>query len=388
MRVLFINRRLSDRGGADRWLLGVLARLQGRVETALAFGYRDRSFPRSEESRIGKTLQIKGLDRGGPGRPAGPGTRARLEELIGSFAPGWIHANDLIDPGLLDAIAATGRGILTVQDHRFFCPGRGKLDARGHICDRPMGEACMACFEDQGYAQNLLALTTRRLEAARRMRWITVLSGYMAQELQAVGVSPERIRVIAPFADLDLDEVHSDPGAGRFHLLAGRLAEHKGVRVALRAAGHLAGDMPLMVAGEGPLEEDVRRAARANSRRVRFAGWADRQGMRLLLADACTLWLPSLWAEPFGIAGLEAQAAGVPVIASDTGGVRDWLVPDETGLLVPPADPRALARAADSLAADPDRARSLGLAARTRVRRRFDAAARLEELTGLYTGSV
>lgn len=387
MRVLFINRRLSDRGGADRWLLGVLARLQGRMETLLAFGHRDRSFPRSEEARIGKSVHLKGLDRGGPGRPAGPGARARLDALIASFAPDWVHANDLIDPGLLDAIAATGRGILTVQDHRFFCPGRGKLDARGRICKEPMGEVCMGCFDDRGYADNLLALTTKRLEAVRRMHWITVLSGYMAEELQAVGVSSAPIRVIPPFADFDLDEVHSVPGAGRFHLLAGRLADHKGVRVALEAAGHLAGDVPLMVAGDGPLEEDVRCAARANPRRVRFAGWADRQGIRLLLADACTLWLPSLWAEPFGIAGLEAQAAGVPVIATDTGGVRDWLVPDETGLLVPPADPRALARAADSLATDPDRARSLGLAARTLVRRRFDAAARIEELTVLYNRS-
>ena len=385
MRVLFINRRLSDRGGADRWLLGVLARLQGQMETLLAFGYRDRSFPRSEEARIGTSVHLKGLDRGGPGREAGPGTRARLDALIASFAPDWVHTNDLVDPGLLDAIAATGRGVLTVQDHRFFCPGRGKLDARGRICTRPMGEACLGCFDDRGYAENLLSLTTRRIEAARRMRWITVLSGYMADELQAVGVSPSSIRAIPPFADFDLAGMHADPGAGRFHLLAGRLADHKGVRVALEAAGHLVRSVPLMVAGDGPLEEDIRRAARASPRRVRFAGWADRDGMRLLLADACTLWLPSLWAEPFGIAGLEAQAAGVPVIASDTGGVRDWLVPDQTGLLVPPADPEALARAANTLVKDPDRARALGRKAKILTRERFDANLRTDELVRLYT---
>ena len=54
--------------------------------------------------------------------------------------------------------------------------------------------------------------------------------------------------------------------------------------------------------------------------------------------------MPSLWPEPFGLVGIEALAAGRPVVASATGGIGDWLEDGVGGLMVPPGDPGALAR--------------------------------------------
>ena len=57
------------------------------------------------------------------------------------------------------------------------------------------------------------------------------------------------------------------------------------------------------------------------------------------------LVFPSVWAETLGIVGLEALAHGVPVVASDVGGVREWLDDEKTGFLVPPKSPQAIASA-------------------------------------------
>jgi glycosyltransferase involved in cell wall biosynthesis len=387
VRVLFLNSRLSDRGGADRWLLGVLARLQGRVETLLAVGYEDRALPRAERSRIGPVVRIKGLDGRGLGRRDG-GPVERLRRLIDQFAPHVVHANDVTDPELLEVGAASGRGVQTVQDHRFFCPGRGKVDAADRPCHDPMGESCLRCFEDAAYGERMLDLTRRRLAPLLRMKRITVLSRYMARELAGVGVPPDRIARIPPFVDALAVEPgpRSGAGGGEFHLLASRLTLHKGVEVALAAARALRTALPLVVAGDGPLAGAVEQESRNAGGRVRYAGWADRSRLAALLGRARSVWLPGLWAEPFGIAGLEAMAAGVPVISSAGGGVSDWLADGETGLLVEPGSAADLARAADRLASQPDLARRLGRNGRERAARCFRPEEIMRRLLAVYEG--
>ena len=385
MRVLLLNSRLSERGGADRWLLGVLARLQGRVETLLAVGYEDGALPAPERARIGRAVRLKGLDGRGLGRRAA-GAAERLRRLIDDFAPHVVHANDVTDPDLLEVVAACGRGMQTVQDHRFFCPGRGKVDAADRPCHDPMGESCLRCFEDAAYGERVIDLTRQRLAPLHRMKRITVLSRYMARELAAVGVPPERIARIPPFVDgLAIEPTPlAGAGHGEFHLMAGRLTSHKGVEVALAAARALRTDLPLVVAGDGPLAGTVAAAALRPGARLRFEGWADRRTLAELLQRARSLWLPGLWAEPFGIAGLEAMAAGVPVISSGGGGVSDWLADGETGLLVEHGSAAALARAADRLAAQPELAERLGRNGRRRAARCFVPDEIMGQLLAVY----
>lgn len=383
MRVLLLNARLSERGGADRWLLGVLARLQGTVETLLAVGYEDRALPDAERERVGRVARIKGLDAGGLGRD-GHGAAVELRRRIEAFRPDVVHVNDVTDPDVLDVVAASGRGMQTVQDHRFFCPGRGKVDLEDRACHDPMGESCLRCFADAAYGRKRIELTARRLRALGAMRRIIVLSRFMAAELRAAGVPAERIVRIAPFVDGVTSTGDDGAGQGEYHLLAARLAEHKGVRIALAAAGALGCDLPLVVAGDGPLAELVRQEASRSGGRLRFAGWADRCQLAELLAGALSFWLPSMWAEPFGIAGLEASALGVPVIASAGGGVSDWLADGANGLLVEPGSAAELAGAADRLAADRDFARALGQSGRERVARDFRPEPLMRQLVDVY----
>ena len=99
-----------------------------------------------------------------------------------------------MNPVALEWAARLRSGLLTVQDHRYFCPTRGKWTAAGDVCRRAMSrEACASCFKDQAYFDEVLGLTERRLAAVRRLQ-VSVLSRCMREELAAVPCRRERPR--------------------------------------------------------------------------------------------------------------------------------------------------------------------------------------------------
>jgi glycosyltransferase involved in cell wall biosynthesis len=114
--------------------------------------------------------------------------------------------------------------------------------------------------------------------------------------------------------------------------------------------------------------------------RVRLPGHVP---ARRALAAADVACVPSL-KEGLSVFSLEAQAAGLPVVASAVGGLTESVEDGVTGRLVPPGDEAALAAALGDLLADPALRRRLGDAARVRVRERFTAARMAEATVGLY----
>ncbi len=152
-----------------------------------------------------------------------------------------------------------------------------------------------------------------------------------------------------------------------------RLHAVKGVRYLLQAAAILQRRgvaCQVVVVGDGPergaLEREGRELGLAPP--ARFLGFRERPVELLPALDVFVL--PSLM-EGMGLAVLEAMLAGLPVVASRVGGVRELVAEGETGLLVPPADPQSLADALMRLLGDPDLARRLGEAGRERYRRDF-----------------
>jgi len=382
--VVHLQDRLSARGGADRNLLGVLEQLQDIVPTRLLVGRDDGSLTEHERANIGPWKLVKGLARGGLKKRGSEAARRKLKTALAELNPSLVHLHNIMDPSLIEMASATGPSVITIQDHRLFCPGLGKLKPNGAICRDALGPVCLTCFKDDDYGRRLLALTEARLRAAAKMQAVLVLSRYMADELKAAwqkqGLVPPPLEVVPPF-------VHGfqpllPQGSGGYHLLACRLVERKGLRVALAAARRVA--MPLVVAGDGPLRKEMRQAARDSGGQVRYLGWADREDMARLLAGARSLWLPSLWAEPFGIVGLEALAVGVPVVASRVGGVHDWLDDGRSGFLTPPGDAEALASAARRLEKEPSLAQEMGRAGASRVARDFKPGPLMEKLRETY----
>ena len=144
------------------------------------------------------------------------------------------------------------------------------------------------------------------------------------------------------------------------------LRHEKGHAVLLKAWKHVLDRVPnavLELVGGGPLEEELHRHAQelALNGSVRFVGPV--RDVWPLLARAHVFALPSLH-EPFGIVAVEAMAAGLPIVVSEVGGLREFIEQGVNGILVPPGDPVRLASELTALLLDADRRSDLGSAAR------------------------
>jgi glycosyltransferase involved in cell wall biosynthesis len=311
VRILHLADRLTDRGGAYTWLLGILEGLSADHEVRLAVGEADLAV------RVGCPVDVR------PGLESRTEAAVDLDGLVKGFAPDVVHVHNVVNPTVLEWAARRAGSVLTVQDHRLFCPTRGKWTQAGEPCRRPMTrELCASCFEDAAYFREVHALTERRLLGARRMP-ITVLSRYMREELVAAGVPPRLVHVVPPFVHgLDVGAAPSGPPCVLF---VGRLVEAKGARDAVEAWRRSGVDLPLVLAGTGPLRAELEaRAGGDEGPGLEVLGWVPRDRLAGVYRRARALVLPSRWQEPFGIAGLEALAFGVPVAAWESGGVGEW----------------------------------------------------------------
>jgi glycosyltransferase involved in cell wall biosynthesis len=114
------------------------------------------------------------------------------------------------------------------------------------------------------------------------------------------------------------------------------------------ASARLGRSIRLVMVGDGPVRAAWERLARDRRVEADFVGWRHGDDRWPFLRRAHVVAVPSLWPEPFGLVGLEASALGVPAIAFDVGGIREWLRPGRNGVLVR-ADPPTVDALADAL---------------------------------------
>ena len=205
-----------------------------------------------------------------------------------------------------------------------------------------------------------------------------------------VGFSPARVRVVrngvplperGPLAAARA-RTRVALGIGRDDVWAvfiGRLTHEKGLDVLLRAFGPGAGIDGLLVVGDGPERPGLEAAAAACALPVRFCGYHEDVSPFLAAAD---VFVQPSRSEGLPFSVLEAMAHGLPVIASDVGGIRGAL--DGCGRLVPPAEPQALVVPLRELARDGALRRALGEESRARVAREFGVSGMLHGLHEIY----
>jgi glycosyltransferase involved in cell wall biosynthesis len=154
----------------------------------------------------------------------------------------------------------------------------------------------------------------------------------------------------------------------------------------LRAAARVRDCAPgarFIIAGEGELTEAMRELAKelGLERETFFIGRVERVAELLAASDVCVL---SSKAEGFSNSILEYMAASRPVVVTDVGGAREAAIDKETGFIVPPGDPAAMASRIVELLSEPDLARAMGERGRERVEQVFSCRAQLERTENLY----
>ncbi len=171
---------------------------------------------------------------------------------------------------------------------------------------------------------------------------------------------------------------------------AGRFVEKKGFRYLLDAMTRLGGCV-CEIAGDGPLADDLRRQAKwlGIETRVSFLGWLGPDALRTKMATADVLVAPAVVARDGDRDGVpnvvvEAAAIGLPIVACDAGAVGEFVRDGETGRLVAPRNPAAIALAIRSLLADRDGARRLAENARKRVEKEYNLRENMKLLMDVF----
>jgi glycosyltransferase involved in cell wall biosynthesis len=325
-------------------------------------------------------------------RPELFNTRASMDVRLGealSFQPTVAHLHQVDDPDIVQAMRLSAPVVVSAHGYTA-CTSGVHYFSPGHECTRAHGLGCIpnliACAHTRKpqMLPTKYRYATRGLEALRRADLAVSYSSSVDRHLATNGIAR---RMIVPYFPTLAAKAGPEASARRRVLFAGRIVPAKGVRVLIEAARDV--DAEFVICGDGWRLDAMRRLAGrlGVDERVGFTGWlgADRLGEEI--ANASVVAIPSIWPEPFGLVGIEALAAGRPVVASSTGGVADWLDDNVSGLCVPPGDAPALARALTALLADPERRRAMGLAGRRAVSARFSAERHLAALLEGYTSA-
>ena len=384
-RILLVNEWGGAAGGTESYVQAIADGLtRGGMEVGLLYAKRARSpLPTSVRSvRCPALSHTESEDR----------DRDQVRRMAAEFRPDVVHVNRLEkwEPALW--LAAEFPTVAFLHDQfPLACPGFGKfLKPTGQTCSRRLGPFCAIAPWWQGCGSRRPWVHLPRYAASLRYRGMDsrfrrylVASQYMKSELTANGVLADQISVVG----LPGPAPWGTPGGGDGVLYVGRLTADKGAGVLLEAVAQLKRRPRVALVGEGPLRSGLTQRASELGLEADFYGWLEGEALRHAYENAAVVAVPSLWPEPFGLVGLEAMAAGRPVVAFDRGGIGEWLKDQENGRLVAEAGAAPLAEALEAILTNQQVRERQGARGLEMVAAEFSEKSHLDRLMLEYTAA-
>ena len=389
MRIAIAAHSTARAGGVETYLADVVP--------ALALAGHDVGC--LFETAAGTAASILPARHGGPVWIADGQVTDALEALT-AWRPDVIYLHGLRSTSLERQLTNIAPVVFFAHSYYGACISGEKVTRvpSPRACGRALGPACLAHYLPRRCG-GLSPVTMLRQYGVQREKQrllseyaaVLVASRHMAREYASQRTD---VRVVALPVSSDVGARSVPAGSTPTLLFLGRLEPSKGVDIALesaaRAAALLDSSLRLVVGGTGTLADALRHRAErlmaANPRlSIELRGWMCDDQRRLALETANLLLMPSVWPEPFGLAGVEAAAAGVPAIAFHVGGIEDWLTDGVNGRLVPPHGDRvtAYSRAIAGTLRDPVALASMSAAASTTARR-FSMTSHLQAIGAVF----
>ena len=358
MRIACVNWSRRHAGGIESYIASILPVLRASGHEVAFWSERDEPLDRAPLPLPSDVAAWCAASRG-------------LDESIRAlreWGPSVLFVHGLVDPAIERRLLEIAPAALMAHSYYGTCISGGKTTRMPSMapCSRVLGPACLVHFYPRrcgGLHPVTLARDyrrqTARLDLLHRYERIVTLSAHMRREYLRHGLDAERVHhlpqyVPSPKSGAVGQTTRTSELTVRLVFL-GRLDQLKGCAVAIESLPQveqrLGRPVTLTIAGDGPERARCERhAAEVSSDRVRveFRGWVAPQEAASLLISADALVFPSLWPEPYGLAGIEALAAGVPVAAFASGAVPEWLRDGLDGAMAP-ADPPTVAGFAEAL---------------------------------------
>lgn len=372
-RILFVNDHIHFGGGGD-------AVLRLEREAYEAAGHEVFTFSQAhqvpddatERDVVCLTSKNQVVGRGGKFLCA-PGVSRSLKHLLDRIQPDLIRVHLVSKYPAAVYPALLGYPVIqTLHGPSLFCATSwGNLRRDSSACEMGTGVKCWrrGCVSFPAMLLHTLLDKRVRPWVKQVVQLYHCPSRQIQETAESLGFAP------TIYIPLPIDEgfIQAEPSThnGSTNILyVGALAEQKGLLFlpdALRLIKQQVTSVKLILCGSGPLEHHLKQefALRGLTSSVDFRGFIEHDEIVELYRSAHVFVLPSIWNEQFGLVGPEALACGVPCVASNVGGIPEWLRDGEWGYLVPPRDSKALADRVTALLLDRDTRLRFGQKGRT-----------------------
>jgi glycosyltransferase involved in cell wall biosynthesis len=384
MKLLVLAERADAEGGTETYLRTLLPALAARGDDVRVIA-RDVGDARAYGVPCERVAWSDEHDA--PDRAAA----SRVAEIAREFRPDASVAHNVLDSCVLRAAReGAPRFVYHLHDHRPFCPNGDRLYPQGGgICTLAMGPLTCGthalihgcAYGPRPRTLSLVAIRAGVAAEVARADATIALSAYVARLAARNGVDAGRTFVVPPpledaaFAPSPVPRPQRDAV-----LFAGRVMPSKGARSLVRAIAKLPVRPLLRIAGEGPDLDATVADARAAGVDVTALCRLDAAALRAAYDGATLIAIPSLWAEPYGLVGIEGFARGRPAVGYAAGGIPEWI--GGGGVAVARGDEAALAVAIASLLSPDTWAGASASAFGSAQSYRVDA--RVEELRTIY----
>ncbi len=395
MKILFANKFFYRNGGSEVVMFQERDYLLGAGHEVVDFSMQDeRNFPsphavffvsrqdyRGGAGKLGKLKSALSLIHSGEAVD-------RISALIRETRPDMVHCHNIyhqLTPSIIGAAKKLGVPVvLTLHDYKPVCPTYNRLNDGKPCSDCLDGDFSHVlrnrCAESSLGKSALLyaeALAQRAMGSYEKVDAFVAPSRFM-QESITHRVSGDRIRLL--YNGIDTHEVQGSGADDGYVLFLGRLVQEKGVETLLKAYAQSKDGWRLVVAGTGPLGNDLK----AKHSPSVFIGYIAGDALKVMIDRASVVVVPSEWYENCPMSVLEAMAYGKPVVGSRMGGIPELVEEGRTGLLYEAGNVDALASTLDRLMASAELRREMGMAARQRVETAFSLDAHNAGLMEIY----
>lgn len=389
LKLLFVHERFGALAGAEANLHLTAAELQRRGHSiALLHGPGTGKGEAVWEETFCRRFAIS------PGLSS-----ASTAEAVGAFEPDAIYVHKMSDLEVIEALLGSAVPLVRmVHDHDLCCMRSYKYHYFSrNICARAASPYCLfpcgafiARSHEGGFPFKWVSYFAKKKEIQlnRRFRKIVVNSRYMRDELLRNGFADEKIALHVPVPRNGSAAWRSSFSDRNLVLFAGQIVRGKGVDVLLQSLARMRVRFECVILGDGNhrsfCEELSRRLGL--SKRVHFKGYVPPAEQEGYYRECSVVAVSSVWPEPLGMVGIEAMRCGLPVVAFDAGGIKEWLIDGENGFLVPWMDRAQYAARLEQLLRDKTRARRMGERGRERAAQHYDFDRYIDGLEDLFAG--
>ena len=394
MKILHVNEFYRDFGGAEKYLFDLCSALEQS-------GHQIVIISSSENKHISVHGRKEYFVKPSYGLRSGLKMWGVYKSILEEEKPDIIHLHNthyFISPFIIRKLMRFGPVVKFVHDARFFCPSLGKKIFYPSLepCPYPVGYHCFnkkGCYPFDSEKGSLIANTYKfflvygELLVSRKLDKIIVGSHYMYDELVRNGFNRQKIELIPCFTDKGLGDSTSYPGKQNLVLCIGRFDEGKGMKEFIEALNCLKDfQWSAVMVGDGKFMKDFEGKIHkfGLGEKIKLPGRLSAGDIAMCYKNCMMVVMPSLVPESFGLVGIEAMAFGKPVIAFDSGGIRDWLVDGDTGFLVRRGDIKGLAEKILQLLKDNSLASKMGGKGKKRVEECYRKKIHVKRLLEVY----